>query len=174
MSGDVTVTSTTDTQEAVDAAAAYGRLAVDPKPEAENTGTSEAAEAETVVKQELAPVEEEPEEETEPAEDEGEEEEPESQAMGKTRRKLLRTVSRLNRERYDLRERLEIAEQKLQRLERGGKEEPPAAAAPGEMAKPNKDSYTDVDLYVVDMYKWMRQQKAKAEQERKIAEYKQE
>ena len=174
MSGDVTVASTTDSQEAVDAAANYGIVtaqpAAAPAEETVETPSSDAEEAETVARSEPA-REEEPEEE-EPSEPAEEEEEPEQEAMGKTRRKLLRTVSRLNRERYDLKERLEIAEEKLRRFdERGSKEPAPAAAPPG---RPDKDKYANVDDYVQDMVKWTLEERARLDTQQKIEQYKQE
>ena len=172
MSGDVTVTSTTDSQEAVDAAANLGIVTARPtQPVEEKVETpSVAEEAETAARREPAPEEES--EEEEPSEPAEEEEEPEQEAMGKTRRKLLRTVSRLNRERYDLKERLEVAEGKLRQIERGGKEEPaPAAAPPG---RPDKDKYADVDQYVQDMVKWTLDERARLDAQQKIEQYKQE
>lgn len=94
MSGTITVSSTTDSQEAVDQAAEYGEQTL-PFPEEEKPGTtSEAEEAETVADQEPA---EQPENEEE---EEAEEEEPESPeqarpAMGRTRREREATIARL-------------------------------------------------------------------------------
>lgn len=114
MSGTITVSSTTDSQEAVDAAAEYGERTL-PFPEEEKPGTtSEVEEAETVAAQEPAEPPEN-EEEEEAAEEPEEEQEPPEQASarpeGQSKRQLRAQVARLMSQMSEMREELRKVKQ---------------------------------------------------------------
>jgi len=170
----ITVSSTTDSEESVRQAINYGlktapatQTAEEPAEHPEADEAETGADQEPAQKRESEPEPDEPEEEEPEEEHDEEEEEPEQQArpVGKTRRKLLRRLSRLHGENLTLQERLEEAEQRIRRMEGG--EKPAADAAP--MGKPNPKDYKDYEAYVEALadYKIAQrdQQKAKEAQD---------
>jgi hypothetical protein len=168
MAGEITVSSTTDSQEAVNQAAAFksDKLVTSQPEEATTEQRSEAEQAETEAESEPA---EKPEKE-EPEEDEPEEEQPE-QAVGKTRRKLLRQVSRLNSRNVTLQEQLEEANIRLRKLERGGEEKPPAEAAPSGKPDPRDAKFKTYEDYVEALADYKLEQKEKAKAQAAQEEY---
>ena len=152
----VTVSSTTDTQEQVTAAANYGLKATSEaaaaSPEAENEEHPEAEEAESGAEPEPA-QDDESEETPEEEEEESEEAAATDRHMGKTRRKLLRQISRLNGRNVSLQEQLDAAEERLKRLE-GGEKAPVSAAQTAAQAKPNPKDYKDYEEYVEALADW--------------------
>jgi chromosome segregation ATPase len=146
----ITVSSTTETQEQLQQAADYGlktgkKASAQPS-EVETAEHPEADEAASGAESETAQEEA---EQVEAEEEEEEEEEQSAQApVGKTRKKLLRRLSRLHSENLTLQERLEAAEEKLRKA---GGEEPSAA---GSAAKPNPKDYKDYEAYVEALTDW--------------------
>lgn len=150
MAGNITVSSTTDTQDAVNAAARYGVAAETVEPEVETDDKeTETREAETPAEPEPAK----PPEQDEP--DEEEEAEPES----KSRRKLNRKVLRLHSELDEARERIRKLE-----AEKGGKPD----EAPAPQGKPTRDQFKTDEAFVEALadYRIAEREKQRAEQER--------
>jgi len=167
MAGEITVSSTTDSQEAVNQAAAHqGSRLVTSQPEEERPEqASEAEQAETDAESEPA---EQPEKEDE-EESEPEEEQPE-QPVGKTRRKLLRQVSRLNSRNITLQEQLEEATNKIRQFERTG-ETKPADAAPGGKPDPRDPKFKTYEDYVEALADYKLEQKEQAKAKAAQEEY---
>ena len=152
----ITVSSTTETKEALQAAANYGLKTGEAEPpeqpEVENEEHPEVDKTETGAESEPARDDEsEPPEQPEEEEEEPEEEEPDK-PVGKTRRKLLRRLSRLHSENLTLQERLEAAEAKL----RGTK---PAEAVSD--AKPDPKNFKDYEAYIEALADWKMEQRDK-------------
>lgn len=166
MASEITVSSSTDTQKAVDEAARYGSKSATTEAEKAEPKESEVAqEAETEAEPETATEEsskEEPEEEGE-----------ESEVVGKTRRKLLRQVSRLNSRNITLQEQLEEARERLRKAEEGAGGKPPSPAQQGKPdPKDAKYKGRPYEEYVEDLADWKLSQrevaKAQAEQDQYV------
>ncbi len=144
MSDEITVTSTTDTQEAVDAAAGVVK---EPEP-LEQVETPDAPEPEA--DPETSDGEEEQESpETEPAPDTGT---PEKKPQGKNRfskriDELTKKANIAMQERYEARQEAEELRQKLARIESGSKPPEPVAPQPtGD--KPQRSTFTSDEEWV--------------------------
>ena len=174
----LTVSSTTATQAELQEAADYGiKRAVSAEAEVETEEHPDADEAESGAEPEPAqhpesePETEEPEEEEE-QEEEAEEEPPETAArVTKSRRKLLRRLSRLHGENLTLTEKLEQTEERLRRLE-GGDQKPAGEALPAD--KPNPKNFKDYEQYVEALADWKIQQRDLERAKAAQAEYLQE
>ena len=168
MAGQIVVSSTTDSQDAVNAAAEYGNSQPEKKKVEQS---SEALEAESVAESETAKTEEEPQEE-EPKEEEGEEEEPE--VVDKHKKKLLRQINRLTGQRYSLQEQLDEVREQLRKVKEGGGggQQQQAAPQPGRPKPDPKDAKykgRPYEEFVEDFTDWKVEQreiaKAIAEQQ---------
>lgn len=136
----VTVTSTTDNQASVNAAAAaYDSQVITPKPPKPEAGDGEQTpepekEQPTTPEAEPAEEEESPEEE----EPEAEEEEPAARAQKKNTKRLLRKLSRLSGRYTSLQQEHEAMTERLRRLEGG---QPQAGSATAPQGKPERSQF---------------------------------
>jgi hypothetical protein len=143
MAGEVVVSSTTDSQAAVDAAAhAYG----------EQPGEEKVEQPEPSEKAKEKPEDEtEAESETAKPESEEEEEEELAEPASKGRRRLLRRVSTLTGRNFRLQEQLDELQARLKQADGGPKTPAPAAGPP---PKPTQDQFKDYESFVEALADW--------------------
>ena len=151
----ITVSSTTETQEALQKAADYGLKTATPAPEVETEEHAPAEKAESGANRNQRKTRKSNQNPKKRKRRRKANQRP-SDPWGRPRKKLLRRLSRLHSENLTLQERLEAAEAKLK-----GGERPPAETGPA--AKPQPKDYKDYEQYVEALADWKLQQR---EQER--------